>query len=218
LRWWIEEWAEIVRDRGGFFPADVLDYIPDTEPEPTYAGRHWQIARAEVARVLRRAGIGAPSYFDGKFVVEIGPGPMGFPNACPAASSVAVEPLADLYRQHDLLLEDGAVYLTAGAEQIPLVSRCADVVVSKNSLDHVTDPAAVVGEVHRILKPGGEFILDVDTGHPRSPTEPHTFSASGIRDLLDGFEIISKRLFEAAHGGEGRAIVFRARTRPGLEP
>jgi SAM-dependent methyltransferase len=214
LRWWLEEWDAIVRGGGGYFPGDVLEILGE-EPEASYLARRWQIARAEVARVLERAEIDDPSYFSEKFVVDVGPGPLGFPNACPAAACVGIEPLADAYREHGLLLQDGAVYLCSPAERTPLVGNCADVVLAKNSLDHVTDPRAVVAEIRRLLKPGGELLLDVDVDHPASATEPHSFTQAQVRSLLEeGFEVASERLGDAGHGGgSGRALFIRARPR-----
>jgi hypothetical protein len=49
LRFWLEEWDPVLRG-GGFFPSDALALLGDEEPEPTYIGRRWQQARAEVRR------------------------------------------------------------------------------------------------------------------------------------------------------------------------
>ncbi len=214
LRWWLDEWDAIVRGKGGYFPGDVLEILGE-QPEASYLARRWQIARAEVMRVLARAEIEDSGYFREKFVVDIGPGPLGFPNACPAAVCVGIEPLADAYREHDLLLEEGAVYLCSPAERTSLVGGCADVVLAKNSLDHVTDPSAVVAEIRRLLKPAGELLLDVDVDHPASATEPHSFTAAAVRTLLAGsFEISSESLSPHGHGGGGgRALFIRARPR-----
>ena len=84
-------------------------------------------------------------FFDGKVVLDIGPGPLGFPDACPARTSIGVEPLAEALRDAGLLLEDSpAIYLPVGAEAIPLVSQSVDVIQARNSLDHVDDPSAVL--------------------------------------------------------------------------
>ena len=161
LRWWLESWDPVIRD-GGFNPGDVQEFLDPGEPTAdTYEGRRRQIARAEVRRVLSEAQIEDPSFFQGKVVVDIGPGPLGFPDACEAAVSIGVEPLAERFAAAGLLLEgSSALYLPVGAERIPLVSGTVDVALSRNSLDHVRDPAAVVDEARRILRPGGIFILN----------------------------------------------------------
>ena len=212
LRWWLESWDPVIRD-GGFNPGDVPDFLdPGEATADSYEGRRRQIARAEVRRVLREAEIADPAFFEGKVVVDIGPGPLGFPDACGAAVSIGVEPLAERFAAAGLLLPDSrAIYLAVGAESIPLVSASADVVLSRNSLDHVRDPDAVVSEVRRILRPAGTFILNVDLDHPATPTEPHTFSEERVRALLEGLEVERETIRERAHGDEGRALIVVAR-------
>ena len=212
LRWWLEEWEPVVRG-GGFNPGDVPAFLPPGEEvADTYEGRRWQIARAEVRRVLSEAGIGDEAFFEGKVVVDIGPGPLGFPDACPARLAIGIEPLADRYRAHGLLLESDALYLATGAESMPLLSESVDVVLARNSLDHVASPAAVVEEVARVLRPGGTLILSVDVGHPATATEPHSFSLDDVRTLLAGFTIVSERMSDEAHGGGGGSrVVILAR-------
>jgi SAM-dependent methyltransferase len=212
LRWWLESWDPVIRD-GGFNPGDVQEFLdPGERTAETYEGRRRQIARAEVRRVLSEARIPEPNFFDGKVVVDIGPGPLGFPDACGAAVSIGVEPLAERFAAAGLLMPDSrATYLAVGAERIPLVSETIDVALSRNSLDHVRDPAAVVAEVRRILRPGGTFILNVDLDHPATPTEPHTFSAERVRQLVAGFEVEQEIVRERAHGHEGRSVVVIGR-------
>jgi SAM-dependent methyltransferase len=212
LGWWLESWDPVIRD-GGFNPGDVQEFLDPGEPTAdAYDGRRRQIARAEVRRVLSEAQIEDPAFFTGKTVVDIGPGPLGFPDACDAAVSIGVEPLAERFAAAGLLIPDSrAIYLAVGAEEIPLVSGTVDVALSRNSLDHVRNPAAVVDEVRRILRPGGTFILNVDLDHPATATEPHTFTEEQVHELLAGFEIERELVGERAHGHEGRSVVIVAR-------
>src|SRR5947209_16977957 len=83
LRWWLEEWHPVL-EAGGFNPGDVLELLEGEAAADTYIGRRWQQARAEVVRVLKEAAIDDPAFFYDKVVVDIGPGPLGFPDACPA--------------------------------------------------------------------------------------------------------------------------------------
>ena len=66
---------------GGFNPGDVPGFIPGEPVAETYEGRRWQIARAEVQRVAAEAGADADELFAGRVVVDVGPGPLGFPDA-----------------------------------------------------------------------------------------------------------------------------------------
>jgi SAM-dependent methyltransferase len=213
LRWWLEQWEPVLR-AGGFNPGDAPDFLDGEPVADSYEGRRWQQARAEVRRVLREARIEDERFFDGKVVLDVGPGPLGFPDACPARLSIGVEPLAERYREHGLLLEDSpAVYLSVGAESVPLVSHCVDVVVARNSLDHVDDPAAVLGEVQRLLRPGGTLILNFDAGHAPTATEPHALSSDFVRRALGDMNVTAEHTSAGAHGVGGDVVVMVAERR-----
>jgi SAM-dependent methyltransferase len=42
---------------------------------------------------------------------------------------------------------------------IPVDAQSVDVVMARSVMEHVTDPAAVYREVHRVLRPGGAFVF-----------------------------------------------------------
>jgi SAM-dependent methyltransferase len=50
-----------------------------------------------------------------------------------------------------------APVLDSPAERLPLPDGCVDAVVATVVLCSVTDPAAVLGEIRRVLRPGGAF-------------------------------------------------------------
>jgi SAM-dependent methyltransferase len=213
LRWWLEEWLPVLQ-AGGFNPGDASELLGGEEAAPTYEGRRWQQARAEVRRVLREASIDDGRFFDGKVVVDVGPGPLGFPDACPARVSIGVDPLADRYRAAGLLLEGtDALYLSVGAEAIPLTSASVDVVVARNSLDHVDDPRAVLAEARRLLRAGGTLILNFDAGHAPTATEPHTLTRELVREGLGDLTIVREETTTHPHGGEGEVVVIVAERR-----
>jgi SAM-dependent methyltransferase len=217
LRWWLDVWNPVL-EAGGFNPGDAPAFLDGEDTAPTYEGRRWQQARAEVRRVLSEAGIEDQHFFDGKVVVDIGPGPLGFPDACPARVSIGVEPLAELYREHGLLLEGSdAIYLSVGAESIPLVSGCVDVIVARNSLDHVDDPQAVLAEAQRLLRPGGTLILNFDVGHAPTATEPHALKPELVRGALGEMTIDREQAAAHPHGGQGEIVVIVARREPPAE-
>ena len=211
LRFWLTEWDPVIR-AGGFNPGDVPELLGHEPVAETYAGRRWQIARAEVVRVLREAAIGDQGFFEGKVVLDIGSGPLGFPDACPARVSLSVDPLHERYAASGLLLEGSpAIYLSVGAERIPLVSASVDVVVVRNALDHVDDPDAVLAEIQRLLKPGGELIANFDVGHTPTPTEPHDLRVDAVKDALAAMTVEHEQAWDRAHGFDGHAVVLRAR-------
>ena len=77
-----------------------------------------------------------------------------------------------------------------------------DVVVAGELLEHLRDPRRVVGEVRRVLRPGGTFVASVPNayrlkgrllflfGRPpeNDPTHLQMFSATDVRALLGAFD------------------------------
>jgi ubiquinone/menaquinone biosynthesis C-methylase UbiE len=94
---------------------------------------------------------------------------------------------------------DGAgpsiVYIEASGERTPLPSSSADLVIIENALDHVSDPAAVLTEIRRLLRPGGLLWLLVDLSEYSDRMHPHPFSESRARELLlrAGFQPLHQR-------------------------
>jgi 2-polyprenyl-6-hydroxyphenyl methylase/3-demethylubiquinone-9 3-methyltransferase len=63
------------------------------------------------------------------------------------------------------------VYRTADAYSLPFPSASFDVVCAMDFLEHVENPAGVIAEIERVLKPGGLFFF-------------HTFSKNPIAGLV----------------------------------
>jgi SAM-dependent methyltransferase len=80
-----------------------------------------------------------------------------------------------------------------------------DVVVAGELLEHLREPADVVAEVRRVLRPGGTFVGSLPNafrlrnrlvflvGRPpeEDPTHLHLFSPRDVRSLLDGWHDVS---------------------------
>jgi SAM-dependent methyltransferase len=54
---------------------------------------------------------------------------------------------------------EGIELHTCDLASIPVASGSVDLIISRSVLEHVTDPAKVYAEMHRLLRPGGRFIF-----------------------------------------------------------
>lgn len=78
--------------------------------------------------------------------------------------------------------ERGIVTLRADLNRgIPLVDSSVDVVIATDVLEHLVDPYTFVGEMYRVLKPGGYILLDT----------PNLASWHNIFALFIGFQPFS---------------------------
>jgi SAM-dependent methyltransferase len=87
-------------------------------------------------------------------------------------------------------------------QPLDLADASFDVVVAGELLEHLRDPQRLVGEVRRVLRPGGTFVASVPNayrlkgrllflfGRPpeNDPTHLQMFSAADVRALLAGFD------------------------------
>jgi ubiquinone/menaquinone biosynthesis C-methylase UbiE len=132
-----------------------------------------------------------------KTVVSLGCGCSGDLITFPARAKIAIDPLLYVYQQLGLLMTDEVgsptVYLSISAEELPLLSNYADLVICRNALDHMHNPAAALKEIRRILNKDGTLFLSVDVGGTPTPDEPTVFSADSLEALLlqQQFEIVS---------------------------
>ena len=114
-------------------------------------------------------------------------------------------------------------YVAAGAERMPFEDASFDIVTSLNSLDHVDDLEAAVGEIKRVLRPGGHLVLVVEVGHEHTWTEPQTISWSVCELFEPKVEVVRSHEYERpAHSLYGGAWAGHAydhgdpTPRPGL--
>lgn len=91
-------------------------------------------------------------------------------------------------RVRNLDLFDGPhVDYVGNAESIPLPDCSVDLVISQETLEHVSDPQQVVREITRVLRPGGMLYLQVPfvIGFHPAPVDYWRFSAQGIVRLAE---------------------------------
>ena len=143
-----------------------------------------------------------------KTVISMGCGCSGDLAAWPARSKIAVDPLVYAYQHLDMLVADRpttapTTYLSVGIENLPLLDDCTDVVVCRNALDHMHDPAAGLAEIERVLKADGRLFLWVDIGGGPTPDEPSPFTRESLMRVLEpGFEVLSLSDSHKAHSAD----------------
>ena len=75
-------------------------------------------------------------------------------------------------------------YLVGCGEEIPVRSESMDLVICCNAIDHASDPRAILGEVHRVLKPNGAFFFDVDTFSLLGMVKWHAWTSYAHKDEI----------------------------------
>jgi SAM-dependent methyltransferase len=187
-------------------------------------GDSYDAERLAYSRLLLKEVVGylgrETSWLESKTVVSIGCGCTGDLAAFPATVKIAIDPLLHLYQRLKMLVADEAggrtLYLSLGAENLPLIDDCADLVICRNALDHMPDPRAALGEVWRILRDDGAVFASVDTGGKPTPDEPTVFSVDSLRALLaERFDVVTMTDNHAPHS-RGRLGSLRvvARKKP----
>ncbi len=125
--------------------------------------RNWQrvhgVRRLELA-VLKRYLDLAP----GQRILDVGSGKGALCGelARGGYAVFGVDPSATATRIAKRYVDPGGRFVLGTGESLPFSSERFDRAVSVCVLEHTADDARVLGEVHRVLKPGGLFGLTVD--------------------------------------------------------
>ena len=99
-------------------------------------------------------------------VIEVGSGAHGLIFYFGARHGIGVDPLAVSYRHLFPRWQNSAATIAAAGEHLPFADASFDVVLCDNVVDHAESPAGIVGELVRILKPGGLLYFTVNVHHP----------------------------------------------------
>ncbi len=178
------------------FDASILDENEIARRAGASALARSRMSRlSQAARLLRRGRHGAPAPASVEKLLQL----------LPAQALVVVVGGGADEHGLDVLYEDPTVDVVgfdvygsdlvqfiADGHSIPLATGTVDAVVTQAVLEHVLDPPRVVGEIHRILRPGGlvyaetAFMQQVHEG----PYDFTRYTESGHRWLFRDFELI----------------------------
>jgi SAM-dependent methyltransferase len=86
--------------------------------------------------------------------------------------------LATEYLTLDIRTDVGAD-IVGDVHDVPREDSSLDTVIATEVIEHCQDPARVVGEIHRILRPGGVCVLSTRFIHPYHPDPKDYFRFSG---------------------------------------
>jgi len=140
----------------------------------------------------------------GKIVLNLGAGCTGVLRMFDRANvKIELDPLVDRYMEvgkMTILQTSNTILLKGYGEKIPVSDEFIDVIVSRNALDHVDNPAKTAREISRVLKPGGLFVLVVDIKERRTSCEPSPIHGSEIiNGLFQDFIIEFQDIREIPH-------------------
>ena len=134
--------------------------------------KDWWTGRTRWLRLLNnmvppRLAYFAPIVGDwrGKSVLDLGCGGgfMAEPLARQGARVIGVDPSSPAIEAAKRHADESGLaidYRVGTGEHLPVADNAVDIVVCVDVLEHVHDLDAVVGEVRRVLKPGGLFLFD----------------------------------------------------------
>lgn len=99
---------------------------------------------------------------------------------------------------------------------VPLESESAECVICTETLQHVTDPQAVINEAFRLLKPGGTFVGSIPFLYPvhRDPADYWRLGPDGLELAFSSFQEI--KIYEMG-GTQGVFGLFLERVASGVK-
>ena len=164
-------------------------YYADQMIRPGFVGlfiNPFYFARRELLAAMRDLG---PQI--GGRVLDVGCGSRPYERLVPATEYVGLE--LDTPENRRTKLAD--VYYDGRA--LPFPDGSFDAVISNEVLEHVFEPEAFVGEIARVLKPGGRLLLTVPFvwDEHEQPRDYGRYSSFGLAALLQkhGFSILKQR-------------------------
>lgn len=137
------------------------------------------------------------TFYRGKKILDIGCGPRGSLEwAVEADARMGIDPLAAAYRQLLGTSRHTMQYIACSAEGLPFPDDSFDVVCSLNSLDHVDDLDRTIGEICRVLAPGGYFLLVTEIHRQPTVLEPMAYSWDIVAAFQPELAVVEQKQVE----------------------
>jgi ubiquinone/menaquinone biosynthesis C-methylase UbiE len=113
------------------------------------------------------------------------------------------------------VLSKGMTAKLATLPNIPYPDGAFDVVVCTETLEHVSDAAGTLREVHRVLKPEGLLIMSVPDGRlDEEDSHVHRFTDASLRRLLDRrYTLLSLESLDSKESDVAPSLFVVARSR-----
>jgi len=146
------------------------------------------------------------SFYRDKRILDIGCGPRGSLEwADNTMQRVGLDPLGKSYKElgignHKML------YVSSVAENMPFADEYFDIVTSFNSLDHVDNLENAIGEIIRVTKPAGLFLLLTDVNHQPTTAEPMSFSWDILEKFMPQMKVLENKHYEKSQNGIYQSI------------
>ena len=112
--------------------------------------------------------------------------------------------------RHDRAARAGAPDVHADVLALPFTDACFDTVLCTQVFEHVNEPARLVAECARVLRPGGVFLATAPFVHElhEEPFDFFRFSPHGLAELTRAAGLHAERIEPI--GGTGAALGYHA--------
>ena len=136
-------------------------------------------------------------------ILDVGCGPTCAARLFGSGLKIFMDPLMSSYQEkYSGILPEGQK-ISCTAEGIPLRDNSSDIILCVNALDHMIDPGRALGEIYRVLKRDGIFILGLFIHPPfiavarrfiehylpllREDAHPYSYTKKSARLLLKNY-------------------------------
>ncbi|HJX34556.1 MAG TPA: class I SAM-dependent methyltransferase [Desulfatiglandales bacterium] len=143
-------------------------------------------------------------------ILDVGCGPTCAARLFGSGLKIFMDPLMSSYqKKYSGILPEGQ-RVSCTAEGIPLRDNSSDIVLCVNALDHMIDPGRALGEIYRVLKRDGIFILGLFIHPPfiavarrfiehylpllREDAHPYSYTKKSARHILKNYFYIREEV------------------------